>query len=96
MKVTLKNIEYEIISNDRDCFNKEDIEKLLEETDYFDTYDYILGDYSYEKLRLKGFREDKGKNTTEINNIKNLDNYIKNYCNTNAKTFLIKKDCKNK
>ena len=59
-KVTIKEIEYELIRND-DCYNQEDIEKLVLETDYFDNYDYILGDYAYEKLRLKGFYESDSK-----------------------------------
>ena len=51
-KVKLKDVEYELIRND-DCYNQEEIEKLVLETDYFDNYDYILGDYAYEQLRLK-------------------------------------------
>ena len=42
-KVKLKDVEYELIRND-DCYNQEEIEKLVLETDYFDNYDYILGD----------------------------------------------------
>ena len=71
-KVTIKEIEYELIRND-DCYNQEDIEKLVLETDYFDDYDYILGDYAYEKLRLKGFYESDSKKKTKINDIKMVD-----------------------
>ena len=39
-KVKLKDVEYELIRND-DCYNQEEIEKLVLETDYFDNYDYI-------------------------------------------------------
>ena len=64
------------------------VEKI---TDYFDPYDYIFGDYAYEKVRLKGFYEANHKKVTDINNIKNLDSYIKDYCSYGAKYFLIKK-----
>ena len=89
-KVTVKDIDYELIRND-DCFNKEDIEKLVLETDYFDNYDYILGDYAYEKLRLKGFYDSDSKKKTAINDIKTVDDYIKNYCQYGSKIFLLKK-----
>ena len=60
-------------------------------TDYFNPYDYIFGDYAYEKVRLKGFYDSNNKKATEINNVKNLDDYIKNYCSYEAKYFLLKK-----
>ena len=89
-KVTIKEIEYELIRND-DCYNQEDIEKLVLETDYFDNYDYILGDYAYEKLKLKGFYESDSKKKTKINDIKMVDDYIKDYCQYGSKIFLLKK-----
>ena len=58
-------------------------------TDYFDGYDYIFGDWSYGKLRLKGFMEEKKSN--KINNIKFIDDYIKKYCSYECKYFLLKK-----
>ena len=45
-------------------------------TDYFEPYDYIFGDYAYEKVRLKGFYESNNKNANKINDIKSLDDYI--------------------
>ncbi len=88
-KVEINNVEYEIVKDEGNCFNKEDLVEKI--TDYFDPYDYIFGDYAYEKVRLKGFYEDNHKKATAINNIKSLDDYIKNYCSYGAKYFLIKK-----
>jgi uncharacterized protein YutD len=59
--------------------------------DYFDDYDYIFGDYAYEKLRLKGYYDSTNKKAKKINDIKYVDDYIKNYCSFGAKIFLIKK-----
>ncbi|MBQ9019331.1 MAG: YutD family protein [Bacilli bacterium] len=87
--VILNGVKYEIIRNDKDCFNKEEVEEKI--TDYFDPYDYIFGDYAYEKIRLKGYYESNNKNVNKINDIKNLDDYIKNYCSYGSKTFLLKK-----
>ena len=60
-------------------------------TDYFDCFDYVLGDISYNKLRLKGFCTKKNKRYNKTNNIDDLDNYINNYCAFNSKWFLLKK-----
>ena len=63
---------------------------------HFYEYDYIVGDYSYEKLRLKGFYDEKNNKTKDFNNYKNVDAYINNYCSYNAKHFIIKKTKKAK
>ena len=86
--IEINNIEYEIVQND-DCINKEELVDKI--TDYFDNYDYIFGDYSYGKIRLKGYYESTNKKAKSINDIKTLEEYKKEYCSYGAKTFLIKK-----
>lgn len=87
--VKINNFEYELVRNDDDCFDGDVvIEKV---TDYFDDYDYILGDYAYEKVRLKGYYDSKNKKAKRINDIKYMDDYIKNYCSYGSKIFLLKK-----
>ena len=81
--------EYEIITNYKDAFNLEEF--ILKYTDYFYDYDYIVGDIAYNKLRLKGFYDEGNKNVKEINNIKYLNDYIKNYCAHDCKYFVLKK-----
>lgn len=88
-KVLLDDIEYELKDNVRDCFVIDDIKDIF--TDYFYDYDYIVGDYSYSKLRLKGFYDANNKKVKDINNIKNLDEYIKNQCAYNCKYFILKR-----
>ena len=78
---------YTLERNYKDGFDLTEVENKL--TDYFDGYDYIFGDWSYGKLRLKGFMEEKKSN--KINNIKFIDDYIKKYCSYECKYFLMKK-----
>lgn len=86
--IIINNKNYEIIKDDG-IFNAFEMEEKL--TDYFDDYDYIFGDQSYGKIRLKGFYDSNNKNKKNINDIKILDSYITNYCSYGCKTFLIKK-----
>lgn len=88
-KVMINGVEYEVIRNDDDCLDTSILEEKI--TDYFDSYDYIFGDYAYEKVRLKGFYESNNKNVTRINDIKYLEDYIKNYCSYGSRVFLLKK-----
>lgn len=88
-KIEINGTIYEIIRNDNNCLNKDELSEKI--TDYFDDFDYIFGDYSYEKVRLKGYNESTNKKATKINDIKTLDDYISNYCSYGAKIFLLKK-----
>ena len=88
-KVEINGITYEIVRNDNGCLDKEVLVDKI--TDYFDSYDYIVGDYAYEKVRLKGFYESSNKKAKTINDIKNVSKYIDEYCSYCCRIFIIKK-----
>ena len=88
-KIMLGKYEYEIIEDKENSLELSELEEKV--TDYFDDFDYIFGDYAYDKLRLKGFNDKTNKNLKEINDIKHLDLYIEEYCAYGAKYFLLKK-----
>ena len=87
----INNINYEIVKNYKNGFDYEEVKQKCEQTDYFDSYDYIFGDYSYGKLRLKGFCDKGNKIFKDINDIEKVDEYIKNICAYECKYFIIKK-----
>lgn len=88
-KYKYNDIEYELIKDYKGGFeNSAVLEKL---TDYFILFDYVLGDWSYGKLRLKGFCDKENTNYKQINDIKNVDDYIKNHCSYECKYFILKK-----
>ena len=92
MKIELEKNQYELITNYKEAFDKEEfLEKC---TDYFYDYDYIVGDIAYGKLRLKGFYDEKSKKVNKINNFKNVDKYLKTNCATDCKYYIVKKICK--
>ncbi len=88
-KVILDNISYEIYKDYKNGFILEELEKRY--TDFFNDYDYILGDWSYGKLRLKGFCGKKNSLYNKINDFNKIDDYIKNNCAYDCRYFVIKK-----
>lgn len=87
--IEVNNIRYELVTNYKDAFDKDDF--ISKCTDYFYDYDYIVGDIAYGKLRLKGFYAEKNKKVNKINNFKDLDKYLKNNCAVDCKYFVVKK-----
>lgn len=88
-KVTLEENEYEIVKDYKNGYNKEEL--VNKYTDYFKNFDYIVGDWAYGKLRLKGFYEKSNNNCKDINNIDNLDKYIKENCAFDCAYFVAKR-----
>lgn len=87
--VIINEKEYEMIDNYKDCFKVEETSSLL--TEYFDDFDYVFGDYSYGKLRLKGFFESNSKKCKKYNNIDFYKKYLEEFCAKECPYFLIKK-----
>lgn len=85
----INNEKYEIIKDVNEGFNKEEVEKCI--TDYYYDFDYIVGDWAYGKLRLKGFFRSENKNKKNFNDIKNVDTYILERCAYGCKHFILKK-----
>ena len=88
-KIELNNIEFELIKDYKNGYEKEEVENRY--TDYFDNYDYIIGDWSYGKLRLKGLCDKDNKIHNKINDYNNLENYLKEECAYDCRYFVLKK-----
>jgi uncharacterized protein YutD len=88
-QIIINEQKYEIIENVNEAID----ESLLKDkiTDYYDEFDYIVGDWAYGKVRLKGFYDNKNKKCKEHNNVKNVKKYIEEKCAYGCKWFEIKK-----
>lgn len=84
------DLSYDLISNYKEGFVEEEVFSKL--TDYFNSFDYVVGDWAYGKLRLKGFYNKDNKSCKKYNNIERLDNYIKKQCAYECKYFVLKKN----
>ncbi len=87
--VILNDKKYELIENFKEAYQEEEVINKL--TDYFDSYDYIVGDWSYGKLRLKGFCKKENSIFNKINDYNNKDNYIKTNCAYGCKYFVLER-----
>ena len=95
-KIKFKQSSFSVIYNTFKDFIKRKLVNLVDKkiekaTDYFEDYDYILGDFSYDKVRLKGYYDSTNKKANKINDYKDIDNYIENYCSFGARVFVLKK-----
>jgi uncharacterized protein YutD len=86
--IKLNEMDYEVIE-DKDGYDEKAITDII--TDYFVPYDYIIGDWAYNKLRLKGFCDKNNKAYNQDNDIQNKEKYIKNNCAYGCKYFVLKK-----
>ena len=85
----IENNKYEIIKDYKNAFDLETVKGKY--TEYFDDYDYILGDWAYGKLRLKGFCNKENPKFKPINDIAQAEEYIKTNGAYDCKYFILKK-----
>ena len=91
--VTFLNQKYQLLENYKDGYESEAVEYLF--TEYFLDYDYIIGDWSYGKLRLKGFCDKQNSKYNEKNDIDKKELYLKQYCSYPCRYFILKKVLEN-
>ncbi|AQP54471.1 hypothetical protein CBF34_02395 [Vagococcus penaei] len=78
---------YRLVYDYREGF---DYEKLLDRyQEILEKYDYIVGDWGYDQLRLKGFFKDDFKNAAIDAKISHLSDYLYEYCNFGCAYFVI-------
>lgn len=88
-KVIIDDLAYEIIKDNRNGYVEEEFKNKC--TEYFFDFDYVVGDWAYDKLRLKGFYDDDNEKAKDFNKISTLDKYLKNNCAYGCKYFVAKK-----
>lgn len=80
---------YQLVEDYRNGFNKEDFVERY--SDVLSKYDYIVGDWGYDQLRLKGFFDDQSKKANFDTKASVIDDYIYEYCNFGCAYFIVKK-----
>lgn len=80
---------YELVEEHKDGFKPDVFKERY--SDILSKFDYILGDWGYGQLRLKGFFEDTNRKAPYDARLSFLDEYILEYCNFGCSYFLLKK-----
>lgn len=88
MEIKIRNNKYELKKDYGDTINTINLEEYI--TEYYDNFDYIVGDWAYGKLRLKGFYESNNKKAKKMNDISGLTSYIETKCAYGCKWFQLK------
>ncbi|WP_163098890.1 YutD family protein [Peribacillus alkalitolerans] len=87
--ITVQNYTYEIMENYREGFNEEAFKARYSEI--LNRYDYIVGDWGYGQLRLRGFFDDQNQKASFDTKISTLSEYLYEYCNFGCPYFVVKK-----
>ena len=88
-KIEINEIEYKVIEDYNEAIDKEVLKEKI--TDYYSGFDYIVGDWAYGKLRLKGFCNKDNKRFTEYNDYKKVDEYLEKECSYGCKYFILER-----
>lgn len=87
--IEVENNRYEVVKDYKNAF---DLDEFLNRyTDFFEDYDYLVGDIAYGKLRLKGFYDSKNKKVKNINNYNNVSRYLEDDCAVECRYYILKK-----
>lgn len=87
--VAIQNKQYELVEDFRDGFNEEALRARF--SDILIKYDYIVGDWGYGQLRMKGFFSDDNHKASYDTKISTLSEYLYEYCNFGCAYFVLKK-----
>ena len=89
-EIEINKNHYHILTDHKNAINEEVLKEKI--TDYFDTFDYIVGDWAYGKLRLKGFNDKRNPHYNKLNDASSIESYIEDYCAYGCKYFILKKE----
>lgn len=87
--IELNGIQYELIKNEKEGFDEEALE--ARNSEILKKYDYIVGDWGYEQLRLRGFYEDTNEKAGFDSRISTLEDYLYEFCNFGCAYFVLKR-----
>ncbi len=87
--ITVQNQFFELVKEEKNGFNEEAFKERYSEI--LNKYDFIVGDWGYNQLRLRGFFDDQNQKATYDTKISTLEEYIFEYCNFGCAYFVLKK-----
>ena len=80
---------YELIEENRNGWNPDAFKERY--SDVLDKYDYIVGDWGYGQLRMRGFYENSNRKVPFEHKIATLDEYLQEFCNFGCPYFVLRR-----
>ncbi|MHA6485447.1 YutD family protein [Paenibacillus sp. strain BS8-2] len=80
---------YELMHENRNGWNPEAFRNRYSEV--LERYDYIIGDWGYNQLRLKGFYQDGHQKANKDSFFSGISDYINEYCNFGCAYFILER-----
>ncbi|MFF2094248.1 YutD-like domain-containing protein [Paenibacillus sp. NPDC058174] len=80
---------YELLHENRNGWNADAFKDRYSEV--LERYDFIIGDWGYNQLRLKGFFRDNHMKATKDSAFSGMTDYINEYCNFGCAFFVLEK-----
>lgn len=88
--IIINNTSFNVIKDVKDAVDVSVLQEKI--TDYYDSFDYIVGDWAYGKVRLKGFNKKTNKKFKPSNDIDTVEDYINNNCAYGCRWFILEKN----
>lgn len=80
---------YELVQEHKNGYNFEAFRDRFSEV--LERYDFIVGDWGYSQLRLKGFFKETNKNGSKDSLVTGIHDYLNEYCNFGCAYFILRK-----
>ena len=80
---------YKLIEEFKDGFQEEAVKERFSEI--LHKYDYIVGDWGYDQLRMKGFCHDRNSKVPIDAKISTVHDYLLEHCNFGCAYFVLKR-----
>lgn len=81
--------QYQVVTDYKNGWNLEVFKDRYSEV--LERYDYIVGDWGYNQLRLRGFFKETHPKATKESTIAGFQDYLNEYCNFGCAYFVLEK-----
>ncbi|MBB6450210.1 uncharacterized protein YutD [Geomicrobium halophilum] len=87
--VEIDNQQFELVEESKSGWDEEAF--IARYSEILNKYDYIVGDWGHEQLRLRGFYHDGHKKAAIDSKVSTIYDYLYEYCNFECPYFILKK-----
>lgn len=87
--LTIDGVRYAVVTNFHDAYDQTRLAERY--NDILSKYDYIVGDWGYDQLRLRGFYATGNRRASRDQTIDTLQDYLYEYCNFGCAYFVLQR-----